>query len=98
MASQPNCSARLRSLLYDYQGFKEEIVTTIGWYDLLTSTTLESKKSLRAYLYHHLGAPGLHGALCLRGGYRRRRAHAGVGQQQSALHVAKAARRRAGVL
>jgi hypothetical protein len=35
----------LRSLLYDYQGFKEEIVTTIGWYDLLTSTTLESKKS-----------------------------------------------------
>jgi hypothetical protein len=27
------------------QGFKEEIVTTIGWYDLLTSTTLESKKS-----------------------------------------------------
>ena len=52
----------------------------------------------RAYLYHHLGAPGLHGALCLRGGYRRRRAHAGVGQQQSALHVAQAARRRAGVL
>ena len=39
----------------------------------------------RAYLYHHLGAPGLHGALCLRCGYRRRRAHAGVGQQQSAL-------------
>ena len=39
----------------------------------------------RAYLHHHLGAPGLHGALCLRGGYRRRRAHTGVGQQQSAL-------------
>src|SRR5882724_8157911 len=31
------------------QGFKEEIVTTIGWYDLLTSTTLESKKSRHAY-------------------------------------------------
>ena len=30
--------------------------------------------------------------------HRRRRAHAGVGQQQSALHVAQAARRRAGVL
>ena len=27
------------------QGFKEEIVTTIGWYALRTSTTLESKKS-----------------------------------------------------
>ena len=27
------------------QGFKEETVPTIGWYDLLTSTTLESKKS-----------------------------------------------------
>ena len=27
------------------QGFKEEIVTTIGGYDLLTSTPLESKKS-----------------------------------------------------
>src|SRR6516165_2977310 len=40
-----DCSARLRSLLYDYQGFKEEIVTTIGWYDLLTSTTLASTKS-----------------------------------------------------
>ena len=27
------------------QGFKEAIVTTIGWYDLLTSTTLASTKS-----------------------------------------------------
>ena len=30
---------------WNSQGFKEEIVTTIGGYDLLTSTTLESTKS-----------------------------------------------------
>jgi hypothetical protein len=45
-----NRHAFIRSL--KRKGFKEEIVIKIGLYDLVTSTTLESNKSLLALSGH----------------------------------------------